>query len=102
MKIDFQSILFSLFCLGMILIMPIVMITIGDVRTFRSVLSGDYETPYFDKNPLKNPFTSYMLGSTTPEYYITTNSIGSQVWVCERRFFGGKEFWTVLERQELE
>lgn len=75
-----------------------------DFINFQELTSKQYKTPWYDNSVMKEPYTTVRLAladnSNVKEYW-TKNAIGSQKWFVREVKVGETEFWTILERVEL-
>lgn len=80
------------------------MITAKDFINFQEITSKQYKTPWYDNSVMKEPYTTVRLAladkSNVKEYW-TKNAIGSENWYVREVKVGETEFWTIIERVEL-
>lgn len=98
---------FLIGCFGTVAIVFIAVmaiVTTKDAINFHESLNVAYKTPWYDSNPLKQPYTALRVyladkGSTTEQW--KSNAIGSERWHVRETKFGDTYFWTTLERIDI-
>lgn len=86
-------------CMAVICTSALVMVSmlefITDFFSYQSILEGTYNTPWYSKNWLEEPYTNLRLIGAPTRVYATTNAIGSQMWIVREKTVGTKKFWTI-------
>lgn len=82
--------------MGMLAILLIVVIVV-DAVMFHSIMRGNYGTPWYSRNWLKQPYTNAQLVLRSSTTHWTTNASGSEAWFVKDTMVQDKEFWTIVE-----
>lgn len=83
--------------LGVASMMFIIMfgiVVILDRVEFQRCIDNEYSTPWYNNNPIKSPYTYFMLSQIKPTYHLSTNSVGD-IWIVKETKVGDKTFWTI-------
>ena len=75
-----------------------------DFINFQYIILKEYKTPWYENSFIREPYTTVRLAladkNNVKEYW-TKNAIGSENWFVREVKVGEIEFWTILERIEL-
>lgn len=75
--------------------------TLDAARLF-GILNSPYQTPWFEKNWIRQPATNLLLSLYgESSMHETVNGDKSQVWLVEEIQLEGKTFWTILRRTPI-
>ena len=68
-----------------------------DLYSFISLSRGDYKTPWYSQNVLREPATNFML-MFYPSRKVHTHNVVGEPWLIRETSVGDVVFWTLLKR----
>ena len=74
---------------------------VKDVLHFHAIQRGNYDTPWYYRNWVLNPYTNFRIAIAPTETGYSTNGNYTERWVTRETVINGKEWWTIIERYPL-
>lgn len=77
-------------------------LAIGDIAHLADTLDGTYNTPWYSIDWVRHPVTNIAMLISDKNEYWALNVENSELWHIREVNFWGKNFWTILQRLDMD